>query len=353
MKRLYLLTLWMICSLFAFAQQSQNQIIWFNGKLLHTSTIEVEDSAILGTVWETATVQLVIPHALVQIQHDTVHIVDTVVKVIHDTINHYYTNIIRDTLVVNNYVEIDAATAKKYAGVHFFSVGPKNKILFSPGNLQYHPSKQLWRFAEHQYDIIGDSNKNTAPKYADWIDLFAWGTRVPTVTTTNANSYTDFVEWGTYPIGIDKPRTWRTLTQAEWVYLIEERPNANKLCGMAEVAGVNGLILLPDFWTTPPTVIFKSGLAEESGIKYFAKHQTISEDQWKLMEEAGAVFLPAAGYRYGTDVLFVEVIGRYWSSTPSVETSAAAAFVFYSIEMAPHNFDNKCRGLSVRLVKDI
>lgn len=353
MKRFCLFTLWVLCSLFALAQQSQNQIIWFNGKLLHTSTIEVEDSAILGTVWETDTVQLVIPHALVQIQRDTVVVVDTVVKVIHDTINHYHTKVIRDTLVVNNYVEIDASTAKKYQGIHYFSVGAKSKILFSPGNLQFNASRQQWRFAEHQYDIIGKNNARIDANYAGWIDLFGWGTRVPTNSTTHASSYGEFIEWGGYAIGADKPRTWRTLTQEEWTYLLEGRPNATKLCGMAEVAGVNGLILLPDIWTTPPTVIFKSGVCADAGDKYFAQHQTISEEQWLLMEAAGAVFLPAAGYRYEKDVLFVESVGRYWSSTPSVETAAAAALFFYSIELMPHNFDNRCRGLSVRLVKDI
>ena len=54
----------------------------------------------------------------------------------------------------------------------------------------------------------------------------------------------------------------------------------------------------------------------------------------------------------GKDVLFVGAIGRYWSSVPSSENSAAAVF-FYSMELTPHNYDNRCRGLSVRLVKDI
>ncbi len=352
MKRFCLFTIWMLCGIFAFAQQTQNQIIWFNGKLLHTSAIEVEDSAILGTVWETDTVQLVIPHALVQIQRDTIVVVDTVVKIVHDTINHYHTKVIRDTLVVNNYVEIDAATSKKYQGMHYFSVGPKNKIQFSSGNLQYNPAKMQWRFAEQQFDIIGEKNTNIAPKYDGWIDLFGWGTRVPANYSLDVKQYYEFVEWGVYPIGAEKPRTWRTLTYDEWVYLLEGRPNAAKLCGMAQVAGVNGLIILPDIWTTPATVIFKSGVCAESGEKYFAKHQTFTEEQWKLMEEAGAVFLPAAGYRYEKDVLFVGAIGRYWSSVPSSENSAAAVF-FYSMELTPHNYDNRCRGLSVRLVKDI
>lgn len=353
MKKLCLIIIWIVCSHFAIAQQTQKQIVWFNGKLLHTSTIKVEDSAILGTVWDTDTVQLVIPHALVQIQRDTVVIVDTLVKIVHDTINHYHTKVVRDTLVVNNYVEVDATTVKKYQGIHYFSVSPKSKILFSPGNLQFHATKLQWRFAQHQYDIIGMNNAHIDAKYVGWIDLFGWGTRVPTNSTTNMSSYGEFVEWGGYPIGVDKPRTWRTLTQEEWTYLLEGRPNATKLCGMARVAGVNGLILLPDIWITPPTIIFKSGVCNEAGDKYYAQHQSISEEQWLLMESAGAVFLPAAGYRYEKDVLFVGSVGRYWSSTPSIETNAAAALFFYSIELMPHNFDNRCRGLSVRLVKDI
>ena len=114
MKRFYLFLLLVACSLWAVAQQKQKQMLWFNSKLIHTSTIQVEDSAIVGTVWETDTVQLVIPHALVQIVRDTIVVHDTIVKVVHDTINHYYTKQIRDTLVVNNYIGIDAAIAKKY-----------------------------------------------------------------------------------------------------------------------------------------------------------------------------------------------------------------------------------------------
>ena len=37
---------------------------------------------------------------------------------------------------------------------------PEKKVHFSKGNLQYQASTNTWRFAEKQYDIIGDANKN-------------------------------------------------------------------------------------------------------------------------------------------------------------------------------------------------
>ena len=57
-----------------------------------------------------------------------------------------------------------------------FSVSDEQQIYFSRGNLQYQASTSTWRFAEHQYDIIGEDNVNRSSTYSGWIDLFAWGT---------------------------------------------------------------------------------------------------------------------------------------------------------------------------------
>ena len=54
----------------------------------------------------------------------------------------------------------------------YFSVSPKQKVAFSPGNLQYKPSKYAWRFAPNQYDYIGKKNINISEKYADEPTLF-------------------------------------------------------------------------------------------------------------------------------------------------------------------------------------
>ena len=55
-----------------------------------------------------------------------------------------------------------------------FSVSEGKQVIFSPGNLQYHPKNDQWRFAENQYDRIGEANKNVSVTYDGWIDLFGW-----------------------------------------------------------------------------------------------------------------------------------------------------------------------------------
>jgi hypothetical protein len=68
------------------------------------------------------------------------------------------------------------------------------------------------------------------------------------------------------------------------------------------------------------------------------------------MESAGAVFLPAAGYRNGTDMSLVEKRGAYWSATPLVaEYACYLDFVSYSLR--PQDIYNRFYGLSVRLVR--
>ena len=57
-----------------------------------------------------------------------------------------------------------------------FSVSAGQKVYFSKGNLQYQASTSKWRFAEHQFDCIGDDNSNIEQYNSGWIDLFGWGT---------------------------------------------------------------------------------------------------------------------------------------------------------------------------------
>lgn len=65
------------------------------------------------------------------------------------------------------------------------SVG--HRVEFSKGNLQYQASTGHWRFAEHQWNMVGDNgcgtvyengvkcdNNQIDRNYTGWIDLFAW-----------------------------------------------------------------------------------------------------------------------------------------------------------------------------------
>ena len=229
-----------------------------------------------------------------------------------------------------------------------FSVAENKTVTFSPGNLQYHLANDKWRFAPSQLDYIGDDN--ISETYNGWIDFFGWGTgNNPTNTSKDNDDYPTFVDWGVNKIGSYAPNTWRTLTDDEWYYLRNERPNYEKLIGVAQVNGVNGLILFPDGWTCPSGVTFKSGFHDNYGTEYYAAYQTFSSSDWAKLEASGAVFFPAAGSRDGSDVSGVQYYGYYWFAT---EISKFADFFdFYSDEV--HMLSGlRFYGRSVRLVKD-
>ena len=237
----------------------------------------------------------------------------------------------------------------------YFSVSQTKYITFSPGNLQYHPANDEWRFAPSQLDYIGDANSNCSSTYNGWLDLFGWSTSATNFgvsTSEDNNDYSGtFVDWGTNTIGNDAPNTWRTLTYDEWYYLRYDRTNANDLVGVAQVNGMNGLIFLPDNWTCPAGVSFKSGFHSSGGLSYYAAYQTFTAEQWSKLEAAGAVFLPAAGYRYGTTVAYVQEYGNYWSATED-DSNGAYYLFFYSGRAYMYNHI-RYAGRSVRLVKDL
>ena len=238
-----------------------------------------------------------------------------------------------------------------------FSVSATKQVYFSPGNLQYHPANDEWRFAANQTDYIGDANANISSTYNGWLDLFGWSTAATNFGVSSSTDYENdysgsFVDWGANKIGNDAPNTWRTLTRDEWIYLHVKRANAHELLGIAQVNGVNGLIFLPDNWTCPAGVTFKSGFDGVNDVDYYAGHQTFTEKQWSKLESAGAVFLPLAGERYGTNVKAVQQYGFYWSAT---ERDRYGAYYFNIFHLRPgiSDFGTRRSGLSVRLVKDL
>ena len=236
-----------------------------------------------------------------------------------------------------------------------FSVSSAKNIYFSSGNLQYHPVNDEWRFAESQLDYNGVANQSLSSAYNGWIDMFGWSTTTTNfgVTTSSDNKdYTgSFVDWGTNKIGNDAPNTWRTLSKDEWEYLLETRTNAISLKGVAQVNGVNGLILLPDKWTETNGVTFKSGFHNETGAEYYSDSQTFTAEQWSKLEAAGAVFLPAAGLYDGSDVGNVQDYGYYWSATEYY--SHIAYCLGFGSDTAGVIYDYRNFGHSVRLVKDL
>ena len=239
------------------------------------------------------------------------------------------------------------------AGVGVFSVSTDKQVTFSKGNLQYTQSTNTWSFSENQYDYLGEANiAIDADFLADKVDLFGWSTSTTyfgvSTSTNNVDYSGSFVDWGSNKIGGDAPNTWRTLSKDEWGFLLTTRTNAYELNGVAQVNGINGLILLPDNWTCPAGVTFKSG--GNWSVDY-AAHQTFTAEQWTKLEAVGAVFLPASGNRYGSTMNKVQDFGYYWSASDCYNYYAHYLDIgSYGANMS--NYD-RCFGYSVRLVKDL
>lgn len=246
------------------------------------------------------------------------------------------------------------------AGNGVFSVSSNKKVQFSQGNLQYQASTRTWRFAEHQWDIIGDANKNISSRYSGWIDLFGWGTsgyngKNPWMTSTTSTDYgngkrdiagTNY-DWGVNnTISNGGGKSWRTLTRDEWVYVFDTRSTSSGIrYAKATVNGVNGVILLPDNWSNSN---YSLSNINSSGASFSSNR--ISQSDWtNRLEANGAVFLPAAGYRYGSDVYFVGSHGFYWSA--SYNDSNHAHYVYFGDGgLSPDNWSGRGYGRSVRLV---
>ena len=259
--------------------------------------------------------------------------------------------------------------AQKIDGIGTFSVSSYEQVTFSKGNLQYTQSTDTWSFASAQYEVIGTDNvtggsMSSDPTYgdsiggtalADKVDLFGWSTSATNFgvsTSTDDDDYSgSYIDWGKNKIGNDTPNTWRILTAREWEYLLNNRPNASSLKGVAQVNGVNGLILLPDNWTCPAGVTFDSGFHSDFSVEAYGQYQTFSAEQWSKLESAGAVFLPASGCRYSSTVVYVQNYGIYRCA--SVSDSNYALCLFFGSGGAGIYGFNRNYGLSVRLVKDL
>ncbi|MBP5642312.1 MAG: hypothetical protein J6W92_04540, partial [Paludibacteraceae bacterium] len=280
-----------------------------------------------------------------------------------------------DEPVVNNYYIDDNPAVVQGQLSGKFSVSPTKKVSFSQGNLQYNAAQDKWRFATNQYDFVGDAfngnviigatacnNANISNDYNGWIDLFGWGTGDnPTCATSVSAHYKTFTDWGAHIIdnGGGKVNLWRTLTKDEWVYIFYGRKDAAKKFALGSVDGINGTILLPDNWSPIQGVSFSPSTSkgmEDLGEYYYDSNgghfgdNPYTIEQWCRMDSAGAVFLPAAGYRSSTSVYSVGERGMYWSSTPS-----SVNYVYYvhfgSDHLSPQYEGSRIYGQSVRLVR--
>lgn len=295
-----------------------------------------------------------------------------------------------DPVVVNGHATV---TFKRYVVTLLrgkFSVGDGLQVRFSQGNLQYRAESDTWRFAENQWDYLGNTGGNATERakradQANWIDLFGWGTSGQ--ETINGNNNPRYQPWETAGTREEyKPgnslyvnfaqgsgyeesdwayhnkiqnagnavHQWWCLTNQQWTFLLNTRDNAASLKGEGKVHGKNGLILLPDDWSWADsevaTAVEAAGFTWTAGNSAWAN--VISDDLWTILEKHGAVFLPAAGARSGVAMTNIGSYGYYWTSTqPSLSWGAANSLIITSNNVYLST-DSRHQGYSVRPVQE-
>lgn len=272
-----------------------------------------------------------------------------------------------------------------------------DQVYFSQGNLQYQASTNTWRFAEHQWDYVGNDvfgtvyengmkcdNGLISSTYNGWIDLFGWGTSgynhgavcyqpfssiedntkywIYGSDTMNLYDSSGQADWGYNRIsnGGNREGLWRTLkgNSDELYYLLMSRNTSSGIrFATACVNGVKGIILFPDNWDAG---IYHITNANANNSILFADNTVSLEDWNALLEPNGCVFLPVSGKRayysivnLGEDYSYVD----YWTSSMSVHNQdeydiSVLGFSDDGVYLCDATYTQRCYGSAVRLVQD-
>ena len=225
-----------------------------------------------------------------------------------------------------------------------FTVASGKKVRFTRGNLYYDDTNKI---EPHQYDFNSAGYTSSIPH----VSHFMWCNNIGNAAMQTYNTSWDgqspfFTEVEGFTVNGFSENQCRTLTSAEWQYLFsygttydnDIRRGKYKL-GVTICEKQNCIVLLPDDW---------SGDANDLEINY-------DYVGWKHMEEAGAVCLPAAGFRNGSlgnsFIYDVGGLGCYWSASPYFDYNAYDLY-FDSGIVNPNLNDYRYQANSVRLVTE-
>ena len=324
---------------------------------------------------------------------------------------------------------VQATCAVEVIGTNFvpgkFSVSDTKQVYFASGNLQVNYTNnggtvtREWLFSENQWDYFMDDLSSFPPPAGTTIRFshFQWATAghknqagdygyddthtviYPHSTSTNSqigvalqtwrntvgepgtsstwNSHAQlrsYCDWGIHfdddGIGDDNKYdgNWYTLSMDEWLYIFYTRPNASDKFAEAYIYDsvkdryIKGTVIVPDIWVCPPECNFVPRSISSTIIN------TYSPATWEVLEESGAIFLPAAGayapttssYIYNLSVTPISatppIYGIYHSSSypPTTEQYILCVHTHASTNnsVATYNNPHKPWLFSVRLVHD-
>ena len=210
---------------------------------------------------------------------------------------------------------------------------PVKQVHFSKGN--------LWADGDNALHFEANQYAFNSSYESSHVSLFTWSSTIAAAVGKNNNGDYLFCDENNKQSVDGSDKIYYALSTAEWQYLFNTRTMEkggvrfeNLTSSGITVEGVTfkGVVLFPDDFTGQTT--------------WKETYTT-----WEALNDAGIVFLPAAGYRYGSIVLNVGGRGGYWSST-ALDESRACRVYFNSYDVRPDDGDDRRYGYSVRLITE-
>ena len=276
-----------------------------------------------------------------------------------------------------------------------FSVSSTQKVYFSKANLKCNaanPDQPVWGFHEYQYDecpgfgtINSTSGTGTSGIHitsSNEMDRFSWGFHSSTpvseedwVDGSRNLNWNDGTDWGCALKGTAYGDHWRTLTAAEWEYLLSRNQTYSFLRvtwmhypvpHFTATARVNGIIIAPDDYNGGPASSY-SEWNKAGKIHNFTGNASAAMNLVNELLNDGCVFLPALGYREGSYYYQYNyhynnsgwyMVGNYWTATGVTQqpgssvTPQATAFRFEDESINYAYSPQRHLGMAVRLVWD-
>ncbi len=205
----------------------------------------------------------------------------------------------------------------------------EEEMLLNPDNDPYNG---------HEYVDLGLSVKwatcnvgATSPE--EYGDYFAWGETTPKTT----------YDWSTYKYCNG---TWNTMTK----YCIDSEYGTVDNKTVLELTDDAAHVNWGGSWRMP-TKAEQDELRNTNNCTWtWTKQNGVNGYKVTSKKNGNSIFLPAAGYRYDSDLNRSGSYGSYWSSSLDASGSSYAYYLYFNSSGVDWNYSYRCVGHSVRPV---
>lgn len=181
---------------------------------------------------------------------------------------------------------------------------------FAHGNIAQDNYDRQLILIHDQYATIGSKKNHEGyiPQYQTFVDLFPYHLMNITAGVNTNQDISQHLVFVYYPNNLsyyEPAGTWEFLNYMRLDYILNTRSVSNNInnarYAKACVNGHNGTILFPDNYRQPNGIAVNNVNTPSAN----CSENTYSVQKWKLMEAAGAIFLPTTGMMYHGNMTYI------------------------------------------------